>query len=91
MRTLTALAIAVVLVGAGVGVLMPVRDSHKDAAAKPNHEIGLQVIQDGAGQTDQNLKLLIAVQVGARQGEGGSNGNDRDDRGRSGDAGRGGN
>jgi len=63
MRNLTKLAIASVLVAGACGVLYPRDDAHRDIAVRLNNKIERQLISQGDGQNDQNLKLLLAAKI----------------------------
>ena len=63
MRSLTKLAIACALAATAFGVLHPVRWDPRDIAIRTNNKIERQLISQGAGQNDQNLKLLLAAKI----------------------------
>ena len=66
MRTLTKVAIAIVVVGAGIGALLPahcVDGARRDIAARSDDGNRVQLIMQGEGQKDQNLKLLLTRKV----------------------------
>ena len=68
MRNLTKVAIAFVLVATTFGVLHPVGGGKRDIAVRTNSKIERQLISQGAGQYDQNLKLLLAAKIFAGGG-----------------------
>ncbi len=82
MRTLTKVAIASVFVAGAYGVLHNARDDRWNGAASANNLGERQLIWQGAGQNDQNLKLLLAVKIFAGRG------NVSDQNGRGGPEGR---
>ena len=61
MRILTKVAIAFVLAATAFGVLHPVRGDQHDIVLRTTDKIERQIIAQGAGQNDQNLKLLLAA------------------------------
>jgi hypothetical protein len=63
MRNLTKVAIAFVLVATTFGLLHPVGGGNRDIAVRTNNRIERQLISQGAGQNDQNLKLLLAAKI----------------------------
>jgi hypothetical protein len=68
MRSLTKLAIASVVVAATCGVIYPIHGDHRDIAVRTNSKIERQLISQGDGQNDQNLKLLLAQKIFAGAG-----------------------
>jgi hypothetical protein len=68
MRRLTKLAIAFILVAAAYGVLHPVGGDNRVIALRTNDRMERQLIWQGAGQNDQNLKLLLAQKIYAGDG-----------------------
>ncbi len=63
MRSLTKWAIAFVAVAAAYGVLHPVGGNNRDIALRTNDRMERRLIWQGAGQNDQNLKLLLAEKI----------------------------
>lgn len=69
MRNLTKVAIAVVLVSACAGVILPVRGDQRqitvgqNGAVRTNGGLRFQLIQQGHGQKDQDLRLLLALKI----------------------------
>jgi hypothetical protein len=61
MRNLTKVAIVFVLAATTFGVFYPVGGDHRDIAVRTNNKIERQLISQGDGQNDQNLKLLLAA------------------------------
>jgi hypothetical protein len=68
MRSLTKLAIASVVVAAVCGVFHPFCGDQRKFAIRTNDRTERQLIRQGAGQNDQNLKLLLAAKIFAGVG-----------------------
>lgn len=63
MRSLSKLAIACVVVAATYGVLHPGGGDNRVLAVRTNDRMERHLIWQGAGQNDQNLKLLLAEKI----------------------------
>jgi len=68
MRILSKLAIASVVVAAVCGVLHPFGSDQRVIAVRIDNRVERQLIRQGAGQNDQNLKLLLAAKIFAGMG-----------------------